>query len=114
MKPADYPEFLRKLPEADLPVEGLRGWMLQGPRGLALFLRAEREVFLPKHAHGHQWGIVVDGTMDLTIGGETKTYRQGDSYFVPAGVEHSGKLSPDFRAIDFFEDPNRYKPKASQ
>jgi hypothetical protein len=112
MKPADYPDFLRKLPEADLPVDGLRGWMLQGPHGLAIFLHAETEILLPKHTHGHQWGIVVDGNMDLTIGGETKTYRRGDSYFVPAGVAHHGKLYPGFRAIDCFEDPNRYRPRA--
>jgi hypothetical protein len=112
MKPADYAEFLRNLPEADIPVEGLRGWMLQGPRGLAIFLHAEKEVLLPKHAHGCQWGIVVDGKMDLAIGGETRTYARGDSYFVPAGVEHHGKLQPGFRAIDVFEDPGRYRPKA--
>jgi uncharacterized protein YjlB len=112
MKTAEYPEFLTNLPEADLPVEGLRGWMLQGAKGLAVFLHAEREVNLPKHAHGHQWGIVVDGKMDLTIGGKTTTYARGDSYFVPAGVEHYGRLYPGFRAIDCFDNPNRYKPRA--
>ena len=112
MKPADYPKFLTGLPEADLPVRGLRGWMLQSEKALALFLHAETDVLLPRHAHGDQWGIVIDGKMELTIGSETKTYKQGDSYFIPAGVEHHGKLHSGFRAIDCFADRDRYRPRA--
>jgi mannose-6-phosphate isomerase-like protein (cupin superfamily) len=111
MKPADYPKFLTGLPEADLPVHGLRGWMLQGSSALALFLHAGKDVILPPHAHGDQWGIVIDGKMDLTVATQTKTYQQGDSYFMPAGVEHHGKLYSGFRAIDCFADPDRYKPR---
>ncbi|MBM3436793.1 MAG: cupin domain-containing protein, partial [Bacteroidetes bacterium] len=51
----------------------------------------------------------VDGEIRLTISGAEKTYRKGDSYFIPAGTEHSGFTSAGFKAIDFFDQPNRYR-----
>lgn len=49
--------------------------------------------------------------MELTIGGETTTYRKGDSYFVPAGVEHAAVFKQKSWLMDFFADKERYKAK---
>ncbi len=106
-----FPDFVRALPEADLPFEGLRGWLQSGERGQLLFLEADAELEVAEHSHGNQWGIVVAGEMELTIGGETATFRQGDSYYIPAGVTHGATLRAGLRAIDFFEDKDRYKTK---
>ncbi len=111
MDSLQFPEFVKSLPEADIPVEGLRAWLLQGETMQALFLAAEKKVLLPKHAHGDQWGIVVGGKLELTIGEETRVLGRGDSYFIPAGVEHYGTLYPGFRAIDCFADRDRYRPR---
>ena len=66
---------------------------------------------IPLHSHGEQWGIVVEGEMDLSIGGQTKRYKAGDSYHIPAGVTHGAKFLSRVRAIDVFADRDRYKPK---
>ncbi len=66
----------------------------------------------PEHRHGDQWGIVVDGELNLAIGSETQTRRRGDEYFIPAGVPHSAILKKGTRVIDLFDDSNRYRPKA--
>jgi quercetin dioxygenase-like cupin family protein len=34
-------------------------------------------------------GLVLDGEMDFTIGGETKRLRPGDVFRIPGGVPHS-------------------------
>ena len=107
----EFPDFVRSLPEADIPIEGLRGWLLQGESGLVLFVESEVEVALPAHAHGDQWGIVIHGEIELTIGDQTQVYGRGDSYFMPAGVEHRGMLHAGFRAMDLFADRDRYKPR---
>ncbi len=107
----EFPGWLRRFPEADLPVQGLRGWLLRGGDHLVLLVEAERETVVPEHAHGDQWGIIVDGELDLTIGGRRQTYRRGDSYFIPAGTPHAGFFKKGCRALDFFADPNRYRPK---
>lgn len=108
---AAFPDFIRSLPEADLPFEGLRGWLQNGERGQLLFIETEAELEVAEHSHGNQWGIVVAGEMELTIGGETAIFRQGDSYYVPAGVKHGAVLRAGFRALDFFEGRERYQPK---
>jgi quercetin dioxygenase-like cupin family protein len=64
------------------------------------------------HTHGEQWGIVVEGEMELTIGGQTRRCGPGDSYHIPAGVEHGAKFLTHFRAIDVFADVDRYKAKS--
>ena len=49
--------------------------------------------------------------MELTIGGITKTYYKGDSYYIPDGVLHSAVFKSKTWAVDFFADRDRYKPK---
>ena len=43
MQPPEFPVFVRGLPEVDLPIEGLRGWLLQSESGALLFLEAEED-----------------------------------------------------------------------
>lgn len=111
MKASEFPDFIRNLPQADIPVEGLTGWLLQSGDGQFLFMECTVQVNIPEHSHGDQWGIVIKGKMDLTINGQTKTYGSGDSYFIPAGILHKAVLYPGFRASDFFADKDRYHVK---
>ena len=60
--------------------------------------------------YGDQWGIVVTGRLELTVGGETSVYGPGDTYEIPAGAEHSARLPAGCSVIDFFRDPDRYEP----
>ncbi len=111
MKPPKFPEFIQNLPQADLPAAGLRGWLVQSEQGQVLFLQADQQVQILPHSHGDQWGIVIDGEMEITIGEKIATFRQGDSYFIPAGTIHKATLYKGFRALDYFADKNRYKIK---
>lgn len=107
----NFPEFIQNLPKADLPVDGIRGWLLNGENGQVLFLQADQKAVIPEHKHGDQWGIVIEGEMELTIGEKTKIYRKGDSYFIPAGTMHRAILYSGFCALDYFADTDRYKTK---
>ena len=43
-----------------------------------------------EHSHvNEQMGLVLEGEMDFTIGGETKRLRPGDVFRIPGGVPHS-------------------------
>ncbi|MEO1637857.1 MAG: cupin domain-containing protein [Pseudomonadota bacterium] len=53
----------------------------------------------------------MEGALELTIGGVTKTYHPGDSYDIPAGVEHSAKVKAGARVVDAFEEADRYPLK---
>lgn len=112
MKTSEFPAFVRSLPEADLPFGGLRGWLLQTQQGQVLFNESDVELTVPEHAHGSQWGVVLDGKIDLTVGDRTKTYARGDTYFIPAQTSHFARIYPGYRAVDYFADRNRYRPRS--
>jgi hypothetical protein len=111
MSPSPFPDFVRRLPQADLPFEGLRGWLLQSDGGQVLFNESDVELVVPAHSHGSQWGTVIDGKIELTIDDRKRTYQRGDSYFIPANATHSAIIYPGFRAVDYFADKDRYQPK---
>lgn len=106
-----FPGMITSLPEADIPFKGVRGWISQAPDHQIVFMDIEPIGDVAPHSHGEQWGIVVEGEMELTIGSKTKIYRPGDHYHIPEGVIHGAKFLTHFRVIDMFADKNRYKPK---
>ncbi len=112
MSNADYSETIKTLPEVELPLSGVTGWLSQGENHQIVFFEIEAGCEVPPHSHGPQWGIVVEGEMELTIAGETRHYAQGDSYFVPAGAVHGAKFLTKFRAIDVFGDVDRYSARS--
>ena len=111
MSAKEYPEMIENLPDADLNLPGMRAKLLQAGDRQVVFFDIEPIGAMPPHSHKAQWGIIVDGEVELTIGGETKKYKKGDSYFIPAGVEHSAVIKSRLKAIDFFDEPARYRPK---
>lgn len=106
-----YPEIITSLPEADIPLPGVLGWIAQGKNFQIVFFDIEPSGNLPPHSHSAQFGVVLEGEMTLTIAGETKRYSKGDTYYIPEGVIHQAKFHTHFRALDFFAEPDRYKPK---
>ena len=111
MKNEFFPELIRSLPETDIKIKGLHGWLIQNEHILVSILECEEPVEVGEHSHGDQFGIVLCGTLDIMIDGKPYHYEKGDNYFVPSGAKHSAKLSADHRSLDFFEDTERYKPK---
>lgn len=109
--PEYFPEFIRALPMVDSPLASLRGWMQQTPGGITMFYEIPDGVDLPEHAHGAQWGVVLEGAIDFTIGGETRRYERGDTYFVPDGTRHSAVIHPGYVGIDVFADADRYRAR---
>lgn len=104
-----YPEMVRKLPEIDISIKGIRGWLLQSNDQQVVFFDLDPVGEMPPHSHCAQWGIVIEGMMSLAIDGKAKVYRKGDWYYIPEGVVHSAKFMSKVHVIDIFDDPNRYK-----
>ena len=107
-----YPELIAGLPEADIPFEGVKGWLSQGADHQVVFFEIEPIGEVAPHSHGAQWGVVFEGEMDLTIGGETNTYRKGDRYYIPEGVVHSAVFKTRTWVMDVFADAHRYRPRS--
>lgn len=55
------------------------------------------------HTHPQeQFGYVIKGGFDLTIGDEKFVLKEGDAYLVPADIPHSFVAIGDTEAIDVF------------
>jgi quercetin dioxygenase-like cupin family protein len=106
-----YPEMITDLPEADISFDGVRGWVAQSSDHQIVFMDIEPIGEVTHHSHGAQWGVVVEGEMELTIGDETRRYGPGDSYTIPAGVVHSARFLTHVRVIDVFAEADRYDIK---
>jgi quercetin dioxygenase-like cupin family protein len=49
----------------------------------------------PNHQHGHDHavrGLVLTGAFTVICGGTPRTYRPGETFEVPKGVEHSEEI----------------------
>ena len=107
----DLPDMITRLPEADLPFPStaVKTNVLQSEHGQLVFFQILKDVEIPAHSHKAQWGTVLEGEVEVTIGGETRKYGTGSSYYIPAGVVHSAKAPAGCKFIDFFEEPDRYR-----
>ena len=103
-----FPQPIRDLPEADIPLEGVKAYLSQSDSHQIIFMEFEKEVDLPEHSHAAQIGIVLEGIIELTIDGKKTAYTKGDRYYIPEGVLHSGKIHAGYADITFFNEPNRY------
>jgi quercetin dioxygenase-like cupin family protein len=106
-----FPTMVTELPEADIPIKGLHSYLFQGETKQIIFMEFSEDVDVPEHAHEAQWGIVLDGEIELTIDGNPFIFQRGDTYYIPKGVTHSARIKRGFKDITFFNQKERYKPK---
>lgn len=109
----ELPEIITRLPEAELPFPSttVKTSVLQSSQGQLVFFQVLKDVEIPAHSHKGQWGTVLEGRIELTVGGETRMHGPGSSYYIPAGVVHSARVPAGSKVIEFFEEPDRYRLK---
>ncbi len=73
------------------PISGVQMSMLAGARGMLNWVRIEPGAKVPAHSHPHeQLGYVIEGSIILRIGDETREIGPETCYVIPGGVEHEG------------------------
>ncbi|MHC4457384.1 MAG: cupin domain-containing protein [Planctomycetota bacterium] len=106
-----FPEPIRALPEADIPLSGLKAYLSQAENHQIIFWEFHEDAEIPEHCHESHWSIVLEGKIDLTIDGVKKTYTKGDRLFIPKGARHSAKVHAGYADITFFNEKDRYERK---
>ncbi len=110
-----FPDVITHLPCAEIKVEGAKAWILQSKTSQLVFFEFGARTRVPEHKHDYdQWGIVVEGKMELVIDGEPWMCEKGTEYLVPSGAKHSATFMRKTRVMDYFSEENRYKPKAKE
>jgi len=100
------------LPEADIQLKGVKAWILQGEKHQLGFFEMQPEAIVPEHSHTYpQWGMVIEGKMNLTINGKTRLVQKGDEYLIPSQAKHRATFQTETRVMDLFSEKTRYRIK---
>lgn len=82
-----------------------------GNRMNVLHWQTRQGTISPVHDHvEEQFGYLLKGAIEVTIGAEKAILKAGDAYFIPGGVPHQFRLIEDSIAIDVFS-PQRPVPE---
>lgn len=80
---------------------------LHGEKIMMSFVDLEPNSDVAEHSHPHeQMGMVLEGTFELTIDGDTRILKKGDAYLIPSNVKHSARaFNKPAVALDIFSPP---------
>ena len=83
---------------------GIRIQTFWGAQQLLSFVSFAAHSTVPGHSHVYeQAGTVLEGEIELVIAGEARRLQPGDSYIIPAHVEHSARsFTTTARVLDVF------------
>lgn len=105
------PDIITNLPQADIPIEGVKSHLAQSGDQQFVFMTFEKDVEVPDHFHEAQWCVVLEGEIELTIDGKKNVFKKGDTYFIPKNVKHSAKIKKGYSDLNLFNQKDRYKRK---
>jgi quercetin dioxygenase-like cupin family protein len=93
--------------KAKKPAAGVEMRVISGERMMMVFFAMEAGAEVPVHAHSHeQMGTVIQGSVELTIGQETRKVGKGEAYLIPSGVTHGARcLENGTEVLDLFSPP---------
>jgi quercetin dioxygenase-like cupin family protein len=102
-----FPEMITRYPGADIPLDGVTSRLIQAGQQQFIFMEFDCDVEVPAHSHNAQWGVVLEGQIELNIDGQTRIFTKGDSYFVDR--MHSAKIKKGYKDLTLFDQADRYK-----
>ena len=80
---------------------------IHGEKLMMSYVLMQPHSIVTEHSHHHeQMGMVLEGSFELTIDGESHTLNKGDTYLIPSHVKHSAKAHGESAiALDIFSPP---------
>ena len=86
-----------------LAMMGLQFQPVVGERLMVNFVRFPPHTEAPLHWHDEeQIAFVLEGALEFTVAGETRTLRRGDAVVIPPNVPHAADVLEDSEVLDAF------------
>jgi quercetin dioxygenase-like cupin family protein len=87
--------------------DGLVGRAVVGAEASLVAIEIEPDTDVPQHQHpNEQTGILIQGSLTFTIGGEVRELRPGATWVIPGNVPHSVRSGAEGAAlIELFAPP---------
>ncbi len=93
---------LNTIPAREL-APGFSSKLVHGERLTLSVVDIKKDSVLPEHHHMHeQVTFIVEGELDMVIGGKKILLTTGHVYVIPPDVPHSAVAKTDCRVIDVF------------
>jgi quercetin dioxygenase-like cupin family protein len=84
-------------------ISGIAGRYIHGDQCTMGIVEIEKGSVLPLHHHPHeQLTYILEGELEMTIGGETMTLQQGDYFVIHSNVPHSAVANVACKVMDVF------------
>ena len=99
--------FVVKELEPKKLAEGIEMRVIPGEKMTMVFFDLAPGAEVPEHSHPHeQMGTVIKGTLEFVLCGEKRIVKEGDAYYVPSDMVHSGRCgeSPS-QILEVFSPP---------
>jgi quercetin dioxygenase-like cupin family protein len=82
---------------------GLRARVVHSERTSQSWVDVDEGAAFPEHRHPHEQVVnVLEGTLELTVAGETHTLGAGDVFIIPPDTPHAGRARTQCRVLDIF------------
>ncbi len=86
-----------------LLIKGVKGRYIHTKTSTIGFVEIEKGAILPEHSHFHeQTSQIIEGKLEMTIGGETKVLESGMFTIIASNVPHSAVALTDCIVTDTF------------
>ena len=82
---------------------GIRARVVHSGRTSQSWVEIDEGVSFPRHQHPHEQTVnVLEGRLELTVGGETHVLPAGASFVIAPDVPHEGRALTACRVLDVF------------
>jgi quercetin dioxygenase-like cupin family protein len=93
---------IKNIPSKEV-VPGITGYYAHGEKHTLGLVEIKKGAIVPVHHHVHeQITFVLEGELDMTIGGEFCPLKKGMYHVIPSGTPHSAVALTDCVVIDTF------------
>lgn len=105
----DENPLLARHKSIDMETDGTKSKIIDAGSQKFIFIEHSKEIYFPAHSHGNtEWGICIEGEIDIEIDGVIHYIRKGDHFFVGANVLHSAQVRAGYKAMLLVDCEERY------
>jgi len=95
-------QSIKSIPSKE-PMPGITGYYAHGDKHTFGYVEIKKGTVVPQHQHPHeQITYVIEGRLDMTIGGKLCSLTAGMFEIIPSNTPHGAAAVMDCKLIDTF------------
>lgn len=105
----DENPLLARHESVEMETSGTKSKIINAGSQQFIFVEHTKELYFPPHSHENaEWGLCIEGEMDIEIDGVMHFIRKGDHFYVAPNQIHSATVRPGFKQMLLVDGDERY------